>query len=66
MHLTCCYVRVGEPDRGVPLAFGVFVPDGPNDEGGPTSPCVPSGSNELMYALPHQLGSPLVSLFGSR
>jgi hypothetical protein len=45
------YVRVGDPDRGVPLAAGVFAPEGPKEAGGPTSPCEPSGPNELMYAL---------------
>jgi hypothetical protein len=32
-------------------AAGVFAPDGPNELGGPTSPCEPSGANEEMYAL---------------
>ena len=42
---------VGEPERGVALVAGVFAPDGPNELGGPTSPCEPSGVKEDMYAL---------------
>ena len=45
------YVRAGEPDLGVPLVLGVLAPDGPNEDGGPTSPAEPSGAKELMYAL---------------
>jgi hypothetical protein len=50
-YISFQFVRLGEPERGVPLAAGVFAPDGPNELGGPTSPCDPSGANELMYAL---------------
>jgi len=45
------YFWVGEPERGVAAAAGVFAPDGPKEFGGPTSPCEPSGAKELMYAL---------------
>jgi len=41
----------GEPFRGVPVPFGVFVPDGPNVTGAGTSPGVPPSPNDIMYAL---------------